>query len=248
MTTPTTPDETLPSPLHADLIQMLRAAHAAEHDIFGALSPDRREAPNTIGEWSAKDVLAHLAAWRSVEARQLERRIRGESGSDPGDPGPEVPVDEANEMLRAKFAAWSWDDVVREADASVEALVAAIGRSGTTALSQREGIVVGIGTSGSNHAMGHLVDAARLAGARPHFDALARAFEEIVTRRHLAPRDSGVILYNLACYQALAGETDDARRLLRTALAHRRDLLTDAKTDPDLVSIRDDLESLASSS
>jgi hypothetical protein len=139
----TSPDETLPSGLHADLIEMLHAAHAAEADIFGALSPEQREAPNTFGEWSAKDVLAHLAAWRAVEARQLERRIRGESGWDPGDPGPDVPVDQANEMLHAKYASWSWDDVVREADASVEALVAAIGRSGTTALSEREGIVVG---------------------------------------------------------------------------------------------------------
>jgi hypothetical protein len=240
----TSPDESLPSPLHADLIEMLRAAHAAERDIFGALSPDQREAPNSIGEWSAKDVLAHLAAWRAVEARQLERRIRGESGWDPGDPGPEVPVDEANEMLHAKYAAWSWDDVVLEADASVEALVAAMGRSGTTALSERDGIVVGIGTSGSNHAMGHLIDAARLAGARPRFDALARAFEEIVARGHLAPRDSGVIFYNLACYQALAGETDDARRLLRTAFTHHHELVESAKEDPDLAALRGELESL----
>jgi hypothetical protein len=240
----TSPDEIVPSPLHADLIEMLRAAHAAECDIFGALSPDQREAPNTFGEWSAKDVLAHLAAWRAVEARQLERRIRGESGWDPGDPGPDVPVDEANEMLHAKYASWSWDDVVREADASVEALIAAIGRSGSTALSEREGIVVGIGTSGSNHAMGHLIDAARLAGARPRFEALERAFEEIVTRGHLAPRDSGVILYNLACYQALAGEADDARRLLRTAFTHRHELAEYAREDPDLATLRGERESL----
>jgi len=243
-TIPTSPEETLPSPLHADLIEMLRAAHAAERDIFGALSPDQRAAPKTFGEWSAKDVLAHLAAWRAVEARQLERRIRGESGWDPGDPGPDVPVDEANEMLHAKYASWSWDEVVREADASVEALLAAIGRSGTIALSEREGIVVGIGTSGSNHAMGHLIDAARLAGARPRFDALSRAFEEIVTRGHLAPRDSGVILYNLACYQALAGETNDARRLLRTAFAHHPELVESAREDQDLASLGDDFDAM----
>src|SRR5439155_15372818 len=112
-------------------------------------------------------------------------------------PGPEVPVDEANKMLHATYASWSWDDVVREADASVEALVAAIGPSSTTALCECEGIVVGIGANGSNHAMAHLIDVARLAGARPRFDALARALEEILTRGHLPPRDSGVILYNL---------------------------------------------------
>src|SRR6476660_136853 len=183
----TRPDETIPSPLHGDLIEMLRAAHAAERDILAALSQDQREAPNTIGEWSAKDVLAHLAAWRAVEARQLERRIRGELGWDPGDPGPEVPVDEANAMLHAKYAAWLWDDVVLEADASVEALVAAIGRSSTSALCECEGILVGIGANGSNHAMGHLIDVANLTGAHARFDTLARTIEDVLARGHLPP-------------------------------------------------------------
>jgi hypothetical protein len=148
------PDETLPSSLHADLIEMLRAARDAERDIFRGISPDLREAPNAIGEWSFKDVYAHLVAWRAVEARDLERTTRGEPGVAPGDPGPEIPIDEANEMLRAKYVSHSWDDVVREADASVEALVEVIGRSSTTALCECEGILVGIGANGSNHAMG----------------------------------------------------------------------------------------------
>ena len=134
--------------------------------------------------------------------------------------------------------------MAREADASVEALIAAIGRSSTTALCECEGIVVGIGANGSNHAMAHLIDVAKLAAARPRFDAMARAFEEIVTRGHLPPRDSGVILYNLACYQALAGETDDARRLLRTAFTHHHELVESAKEDPDLAALRGELESL----
>jgi hypothetical protein len=43
--------------------------------------------------------------------------------------------------------------VVRDADASVEALVAAIGPSSTTAPCECEGILVGIGANGSYHAM-----------------------------------------------------------------------------------------------
>jgi len=249
MTTPTTsPAETEPSALHADLIEMLRAARAAERDILGAISPDQREAPNAIGEWSIKDVYAHLVAWRAVEARDLERTTRGEPGVAPSDPGPEIPIDEANAMLHAKYASHSWDDVVREADASVEALVDVIGRSSTTALCECEGILVGIGANGSNHAMGHLIDIANLADAHARFDTLARTIEEVLARGHLPPHDSGVVLYNLACYEALAGDTDDARRLLRTAFAHRHDLVTNAQEDPDLVSLRDELESLASSS
>jgi hypothetical protein len=74
---------------------------------------------------------------------------------------------------------------------------------------------------------------------------MARTMEEVLARGHLPPHDSGVMLYNLACYEALAGDTDDARRLLRTAFAHRHDLVTSAPEDPDLVSLRGELESLA---
>lgn len=239
------PDASGPSKLQADLIEMLKSARAAERDIFGMLTPSKRDAPDTIGSWSAKDVQAHLAAWRAIEARRLETTVRGEIGEAPGDPARNEPIDESNANLQDERVAWSWHDVDHEADASVEALVAAIGRSSTTALCECDGIVVGIGANGANHAMSHLIDVAQLAGAQDRFDALARDLEEILGRGHLPPRDSGVILYNLACYQALAGETDEARRALRAAFTHRRELLESAKEDPDLAALRDELEALA---
>ena len=56
-----------------------------------------------------------------------------------------------------------------------------------------------------------------------------------------------MILYNLACDRALAGETDDARRLLRTAIAHHHELVESAREDPDLVALRSELESITAS-
>src|SRR5439155_2156280 len=91
----------------------------------------------------------------------------------------------------------------------------------------------------------HTSSTSRTWRTRARFDTLARAFEEILTRGHLPPHDSGVMLYNLACYEALACDTDDARRLLQTAFSHRQDLLTNAKEDPDLATLREELESLA---
>ena len=84
-----------------------------------------------------------------------------------------------------------------------------------------------------------------MAGAHARFVTLARTIEEVLARGHLPAHDSGVMLYNLACYEAHPGDTDDARRLLRTAFAHRHDLVINAHEDPDLTSLRDDLESLA---
>jgi hypothetical protein len=235
-----------PSPLQADLVALLRATQAAEHDLFGALDAVTRDAGNTIGSWSAKDVQAHLAAWRSIEARRLEASARGDgAAAHPGDPALDAPVDESNAHLHAQHADWSWEAVAREADASIEALIDVIGRSTSNALCECNDDVAGIGANGANHAMGHLSEIALLAGGHEAFDAFANEMETILRRNHLPPRDSGVILYNLACHRALAGELDEARRVLRAAFARRHDLLEAAREDPDLAALGDELASLA---
>jgi hypothetical protein len=235
-----------PSPLQADLVAMLHATRAAERDLFAMLSADVRAAVDTIGTWSAKDVQAHLAAWRSIEARRLEASALGHGGAThPGDPAVGDPIEQSNANLHAKHADWSWDAVSREADASIEALIYAIGRSTSEALCECNDDVAGIGANGANHAMGHLSDIALLAGGHERFDAFAQEIEAILRRNHLPPRDSGVILYNLACHRALSGELDEARRVLRAAFARRRDLLEPALDDPDLVALAEELPVLA---
>jgi len=155
-------------------------------------------------------------------------------------------IDESNAMLQARHAGWSWEAVDREAEASVEALLDAIGHSSNDVLCEcDEWSVAGIGANGVNHAMGHLPDIADLAGGLERFDAYAREVETVLRRGHLPPRDSGVILYNIACQRALSGQLDEARRLLRDAFARRHDLLESAREDPDLVALADDLPSLA---
>ena len=82
-------------------------------------------------------------------------------------------------------------------------------------------------------------------GGQQRYDVLARQLETILHRGHLPPRDSGVLLYNLACHHALTGEPDEARRVLRTAFSQRHDLVEVAEDDPDLAAIRHDIPSLA---
>jgi len=233
-----------PSPLHVDLVAILEATRAAEHDLFAMLDEGAREAAETFGTWSAKDVRSHLAAWRSIEARRLEARFAGGSVT-AGDPAPADPIDDSNAALQARYAGWSWEAVDREADASVDALLAAIERSSTDVLCEcDDGSVAGIGSNGVNHAVGHLPEVADLAGGLERFDGYAREIESVLRRGHLPPRDSGVILYNLACQRAITGQPDEARRLLRDAFARRHDLFEAALEDPDLASVRGDLSTL----
>jgi len=235
-----------PSSLQADLVAILEATRTAERDLFAMLPDERREAGGAIGEWSAKDVRAHLAAWRAIEARRLEARVRGDGAAAPPDPAPSDPIDESNAMLQARYADWSWEAVDREAEASVDALAEAIGRSTSDLLCECDDwSVAGIGANGVNHAVGHLPEIAELAGGLERFDSYAREIETVLRRGHLPPRDSGVILYNIACQRALSGQLDEALRLLRDAIARRHDLAESALSDPDLAALGSELATLA---
>jgi len=229
------------TPLQVDLVAMLHAMRDAERDLFAAIPAGSREASGAIGDWSVKDVWAHLAAWRAVEARRIAARAGDLDPLHASDPPTTEPVDESNATLQMRHADWTWEAVAAEAFASVDALIAAIERSSTDVLCEcDDGSVAGIGVNGVNHAVGHLPEISDLAGDRGRFDAFADQVEGILGSGHLPPRDSGVLLYNIACARALSGELDDARRLLQSAFARRHDLAELAKDDPDLIALREE--------
>jgi len=233
------------TPLQDDLIAMLQAARSAERDLFGMFDDEAVTRPATVGEWSAKDIQLHLAAWRAIEARRLHAARLGQA-YDPSDPAVDAPIDESNAALHARHAGLTWADAELQADASLDALLGAISQSSTEVLCECHDSIAGIGANGVNHAIAHLSDIATLSGGQERYDVLARQIEAVLHRGHLPPRDSGVLLYNVACHHALSGQLDEARRVLRTAFAQRHDLVEAAQDDPDLVSIRDDIASLAS--
>jgi hypothetical protein len=235
--------------LHRDLIEMLEATRDAERSIYGMLDPAVRDAPNTIGEWSAKDVLGHLTAWREIEAERLrtgwrERQGDGNDGSDDG--AGTAQIDAENAQLAAERAGWPWERVAAAAEASIDALVEAIGATPAETLERSANTVAGIGANGANHALGHLPEIADLAGpdARPSVDALEHRIEAILARGRIADRDAGVMIYNLACSASLGGRLEDARRLITEALRRRPDLRDWSLEDPDLEAIRDEIPGL----
>lgn len=222
-----------PEPLQADLVSMLLATRELERALYARLSPDQLTAPLPDGEWSPADVLGHLAAWRGIEAR----RLAGTAAQ--GDPLPGDDVEASNARLHAQRVGTSAESIEAEADASLEQLISAIRSSSAEALCECDQLVAGIGANGINHAIGHLSDIARLAGDTTSYREFAAGVERVLRGSHLPPRDSGVLLYNLACHSALTGDLDDARRLLGTAIGRRPDLGELAGEDPDLVRLRD---------
>jgi hypothetical protein len=241
---PVTPAGDAAEDLRADLVAMLQALRAAEREILSRIPPEALLTPMPGDRWSPKDVQAHLAAWRRIEARRLLAAARGAAPA-PGDPLPEDDVDTANERLYLERATREWEAVRNEAEQSVAELITAIGLASVDQLCQCDVTAAGIGANGVNHGIGHLGELAELAGARDVYTTLAAELEGVLRRGHLPPRDSATILYNIACHCALTGQLDEARRLLSIAFRRRHDLVEWASSDPDLALLRTEISALA---
>jgi hypothetical protein len=229
-----------PSDLRAGLVEALRNARAVEAEIFAALDAAERDASGTDGGWSAKDVLAHLSAWRQRQADRLAARREGRE--DPPSSG--IEIDELNARIQAERAGWTWDQVVADAESSAQALIAETSASGDDALADAK-VVGSILGDGPEHDLGHIGPLAAGAGLDSRVLHLADATAAIIDRGGWPSRPAAFARYNLACYHALAGHLDVARSLLRQALPAEEELRAQAPRDDDLIALRDEIATLA---
>jgi hypothetical protein len=229
--------------LTSDLLEMLTTMRTAERDVFGALPADVRERPIRSGDWSPKDHLAHLAAWKG---RQADRLAAARTGAELEDWQGED--DEINARLQAERSAWSWDETVADADAVHERLAAEISAIDPDLLREGErGLVDGTYGNGIFHAQQHFswLQAAGIGIDEQRVMTFAEDIERLVRRASLPDRDRGTAIYNTACFQSMAGRDDRARPLLREAFALRPELLEWARQDSDLTSLHAELDALA---
>lgn len=87
--------------------------------LLAPLSAEQATTPGTFGDWSLKDVLAHLAVW---QARSIARLDAAAAGRDPifpdwppgFTPEQEEPVDEVNAWIAARYRDVAWESVYRQ--------------------------------------------------------------------------------------------------------------------------------------
>ena len=228
--------------LTSDLLEMLSIMRTAERDIFGALPADARERPIREGDWSPKDHLAHLSAWKG---RQADRLAAARTGAELEEWQGED--DEINARLQSERAAWSWDETVADADAVHERLAAEISAIDPDLLRDGARLVDGTYGNGVFHAQQHFswLQAAGIGIDERRVMAFAEDIERLVRRASLPDRDRGTAIYNTACFQSMAGRDDRARPLLREAFALRPELLEWARQDSDLATLSGELDALA---
>lgn len=117
---------------NAELIAKLRTERAAWDALLTEVGEVRMTEPGVVGEWSVKDIVAHVSAYEQWTAEQLEASLRGETK--PVTPGyfpPEAntsDIDERNEVIYRVNHDRALTDVLADARAAYSQLLAAVER------------------------------------------------------------------------------------------------------------------------
>ena len=141
--------ETATTDIRGALVETLRAARATERTVFEAFDAADRDTPPADGEWSAKDIQAHLGAWRRHMTERLaairEGRPEPEGGGE---------TDATNAVIHAERADWPWDRVAQDAEASAADLIAEVEAAddATLAVDRTVGSIMG---NGAEHTIIH---------------------------------------------------------------------------------------------
>ncbi len=99
---------------------------AALNTQLEALTPEQMTRPGTVGEWSVKDVLAHLLAWEQMCLAWYEAGKRGETPQTPGQGYTWQQIPALNQNIYERHRDTPLETVMEQFRASYEAIFAAI--------------------------------------------------------------------------------------------------------------------------
>jgi len=102
------------------LFDLLQRAHAEEQSYLDSLTAAERAAAGTLEDWSPKDLIGHLAAWKTWTIAGFEAAERGETPASAGD------LDERNAIIYDTYREKSWDDILPELEQGYAGLVALV--------------------------------------------------------------------------------------------------------------------------
>jgi rhodanese-related sulfurtransferase len=239
------------TPVKSTVLALLRRARTEELDLIAALSESALAATGTPDMWSAKDTIAHIAAWRQRHADKLAATLCGDTP--PRWTDMQV-VDALNAEQYPRHAAEPWPAIATCSERAYNMLLAQVEGLSEQDLadSQRFPALHGESLWGETlgngvwHPFTHMVALARARGddARvAHLQAAELSAQEEVARletaRGASAGERAASEYNLACRYALAGRADSAITALRQALLLRPELALHARHDDDLTTLRE---------
>jgi tetratricopeptide (TPR) repeat protein len=225
------------TPVKARLLELIDGAHRQSLEL---LQPHRAEAPPEQG-WDARDNLHHMASWKERWVRWLEAPASGRASLVVDD------IDAFNDRLAQEGRAKSWEDVAGAAATvngqlrgAIEGLSEEQLQEQVPALSSLEKrplwrrlLLVGF-----THPVDHLADFLWARGDMAEARRLRVAAVDQVKEAFGEGDAYAVLVYNLACFDALHGRRTEAVAEVREALRIDPGLSQWAAQDSELESLR----------
>lgn len=105
-----------------ETIGRFKREHQKLQELVSSLSGDRALEPKTLGEWSIKDIVAHLAAWNWEATEEVDRVLKNEA-TWPSRYEDRAGEEEFNwrEVERRRDKSWEW--VLKDWDESFAAQI-----------------------------------------------------------------------------------------------------------------------------
>jgi hypothetical protein len=223
------------------LVQTLDAARERESVLIARCD----DAPAPVADqWTAKDNVAHLSAWREHAALTLDAMRLDQ-------PLPELPypadLDARNQVIFDAHQNDPADTVIAWAARTYTQLIEALRACSDEDLRRERPADAGplwriVPGNGHDHVAQHLTYWYAEHDNPAAADDAALWAHSLEVELFPDPADRAVADYNLACFYARTGRGDEALPLLSTALKGRPDLLRWASDDPDLDSLRGNAE------
>ena len=226
------------------LLDLLRQSHKMEMDFVDTLSGEERARIGTLEDWSAKDVISHILAWKARMADNLLAVSEGRSPTEVKD------LDRENATIFEAYHDQTWDEVLRLAAGAFERVVAQVEALGEQELVSCERfpwqgerplwrLIVG---NGYIHPIAHVAEFHRNRGNREQAGRVLGEMSRSMAGLDDGPAWRGAVKYNLACHYSLLGATAEAIHELQESLALNPGLTDWSKEDPDLDGIRGEPE------
>jgi uncharacterized protein (TIGR03083 family) len=93
------------------LLQEIHAEREALEKFLAGLAPEQMVQPGALGEWSVKDMLAHLAEWEQLLLVWYNAGLRGEVPPLPAVGYHWDQMDDLNQVIFEKYRDWTLEDM-----------------------------------------------------------------------------------------------------------------------------------------
>ena len=215
-----------------EVIRLIHYAQQMLHDLVEQTPVEILEECGEVTDWSFKDQMMHLAHWLD----RFNRALASKSS-----PAKYENLDIENARIWQLYHAKNWAWINTKLDQAYDGI-----HRLTRSLSEDELVMedyimnsnrapwIAILDSALSHPITHISAIYIERGSSEKSVAVMSTIYEDLLGIDPNPRWQGVVTYNLACLNALAGYQDQALALLHSALPHYPDLAEWAREDPDM--------------